>query len=1023
MQQKNHRRPLAVAVTIALNTAMLSSAWAQSTPPTPNSPTAPASPTTTATPAKPDDKKVESTKPPAKPADTETIVVTGIRASLEKSLDVKRDSGANVEVITAEDVGKMPDKNLADSLQRLAGVAVRTDYDEAEKVSIRGTNPDMSLILFNGHTVSGGDWFVADQGSSSRSTSLSLMPSSVLNQAQVYKTSQANIVDGGLAGTINVTTRKPLDEKKGFGGVVNAGGVYSDLPAKWAHQLNASLNWKNESNTLGFIGQVFAEKRFMRRDSVSRFAYGVNSGWGEINTATMLGITDASLAGTGLRAADLNGVRMPGSMSTEFVESVRDRKGGMFAAQWRPTASLDFTLTGFQSEMNANNYGRLTSGAMYSMLLGFGGTTGGSTPNSSNGRRVYAQIRNPVIINTVSNYGFPLRVLQSADIVFPEGTTPQYIGNSEGFYRDGARATSGFIDLDAKWRVNDNLVIKGLFSTTKGEGETKLDQGATFARFGTGVSYTLGDLHSAPSSRYFNSGSNQPGLNADGTGYQLVSYGAASNITIDKETSYAVDATYNIMSGILTTLEAGYRFADHDRDLLRSGPMRRSPILPTPPATGYQNYPSNFGSGFNSSGWDNTGFFLTPETLRAFIATQLKPTSDAFERRVVGEIDMRERQTAAYLMQNLEGDKWSGNVGLRFVQTKINAQIVNPIPAGRCPLIEPGAPVVPCAAFPTAINTAASSPLLYYDGVPFNPLSPSNLIYYKIPTERTFNDILPSVNLRFELAPKWIARVGASKTIGRQNYNILGSGFGTPSCTAAGCTVTGPNPNITPLYARNIDLSLGWYFARRSLAMVNVYQSLIKGYVKTGANRQGETIDLLDPSDNIIKPFFINSSSQQGARIDGFEVIFETPLAWGFGMTANASSARTQVEDGRPMVGASNKAANLGLYFEDDKMSARLVYNYRDKYVASSTAPAPTANSQLTSTILGVVQPAALLWAAPVSNVAFSFNYNLTKALRFSFDATNLLNPTRAQYRYSPEEQQKLDVSGRQYFLTLRYRF
>jgi iron complex outermembrane recepter protein len=156
-------------------------------------------------------KKTELAK---KPAQIETVVVTGIRASLEKSLDVKRDASANVEVITAEDIGKMPDKNLADSLQRLAGVAVRTDYDEAEKVSIRGTNPDMSLILFNGHTVSGGDWYVADQGSSSRSTSLSLMPSSVLNQALVYKTSQANIVDGGLAGTINVTTRKPLDGKK-----------------------------------------------------------------------------------------------------------------------------------------------------------------------------------------------------------------------------------------------------------------------------------------------------------------------------------------------------------------------------------------------------------------------------------------------------------------------------------------------------------------------------------------------------------------------------------------------------------------------------------------------------------------------------------------------------------------------------------------------------------------------------------------------------------------------------------------
>jgi iron complex outermembrane recepter protein len=1004
-------KPLVAAVTLALN-ALAMSALAQ---------TAPAAPTAEAAKSdaqKAEEKKAEEAK--RKAAQVETITVTGIRASLERSLRAKEDSGANVEVISAEDVGKMPDKNLADSLQRLAGVAVRTDYDEAEKVSIRGTNPDMSLILFNGHTVSGGDWYVSDQLSSSRSTSLSLMPSSVLNQAMVYKTSQANIVDGGLAGTINVTTRKPLDERKNFGGVVNAGAVYSDLPEKWAHQFNASMNWKNQSNTFGVIGQVFAENRFMRRDSVSRFAYGVNSGWGELSTATMLGITDASLAGTGLRAADLNGVRMPGSMSSEFVESERNRKGGMLSLQWRPTASLDFTLTGFQSEMDANNYGRLTSGAMYSMLLGYGGTTGGTEPNSSNGRRVYAQIRNPVIINTVSTYGFPQRVLVAADIVYPDGTTPQYIGNSEGFYRDGARATSGFIDLDAKWRVNDDLTIKFMLSTTKGEGETKLDQGATFARFGTGVSYRLGDLHSAPFVRYSNSGSNVPGLNADGTGYRLVSYGASGNITIDKETSYAADATYGINKGVFTTLEAGYRFADHERLSLRSGPMRRSPTLPTPP-TGFSTYPSNFGNGLGGGGWDNTGFYLNPETLRSFIATQLKPTSPEFERRVVNEIDLRERQTAAYLMQNLDGDRWSGNVGLRFVQTKINAQIVNPLPAGRCPLIPPGQPVVPCAAFPSAINTAASSPLLFYDNTPFNPLA--GTIYYKIGTERTFNDVLPSLNLRFEIAPKWIARFGASKTIGRQNYNILGAGFGTPTCNATGCTVTGPNPNLKPLYANNLDFSLGWYFAPRSLLLVNYFNSRIDGYVKTGANRQGETIDLLDPTDNVIKPFFIVSSSQQGAVIDGVEVIFERPIGKGFGFTSNVSSARTQVADGRPMTGASNRAANAGVYFENDKMSARLVYNYRDRYVASTTAPAPTANSQATSTINGVVQPVALTWAAPVSNVAFSFNYSLTKELRFSFDATNLLNPARATYRYSEEEQQKLDVSGRQYYLTLRYRF
>jgi iron complex outermembrane receptor protein len=103
--------------------------------------------------------------------------------------------------------------------------------------------------------------------------------------------------------------------------------------------------------------------------------------------------------------------------------------------------------------------------------------------------------------------------------------------------------------------------------------------------------------------------------------------------------------------------------------------------------------------------------------------------------------------------------------------------------------------------------------------------------------------------------------------------------------------------------------------------------------------------------------------------------------------------------------------------------SARLVYNYRGNYVSSSTAPSPTANSQGLSVINGVAMPTAPTMAAGVSTVALSLNYNIDKNLQLSFDATNLLNQARAQYRYSEEEPQKLDVSGRQFYLNLKYKF
>lgn len=1008
---KLNRKPLSAAVISAL-VSLTAPAYAQTPAPTSAEVAAAA-------------KKAEDAKKAASQS-IDQVVVTGIRASLEKSLEVKRNSGANVEVITAEDVGKMPDKNIADSLQRLTGVAVRTDYDEAEKVSLRGTNPDMSLILFNGHTVSGGDWFVADQASSSRSTSLSLLPSSVLNQAQVYKTSQANIVDGGLAGTINVTTRKPLDQKSKFSGQVNVGATYATLPDKTSPNLNANFNWKNDAKNFGIIAQVFSEKRYMRRDSVSRNAQGTNSGWGEIDISTMRGITDASLAGTGLKAADLNGVRLPGSLSSEFVEGVRDRTGGMVAAQYRPNGQFDVTVTGFHSSMNANNFGRLTSGAIYSMLLGkgenFGATAATSLNTSSGARQVFAFIRNPVIINTTSNYGFPLRVLQSAEIVFPDGTTPQYVGNSEGFYRNGAVASSGFLDVDTKYRVNDDWVINGLFSTTRGVGSTALDQGATFARFGTGISYALNGLYKAPDVSYRGAGTNQPGLNADGSGYKLVRRGAASNRTIDREDSLALDSTYNQSRGVLASVQAGWRFADHYRQVRRWLPTLRTAATDATGVntTGFANFPSNFGSGLNGGNWDRTGFYLTKDGLQDYISSQFKGTTPEFERRVAGEIDLRERQTAAFVMQNLEGNKWSGNVGLRFVQTQINAQIVTPVRNGLCPKIEPGQPIVACAAVPNAINFTGDGNT-YYDGIPWNPAL--GTVYVKTPTDKKFKDVLPSLNLRFEVYKDMLVRVGASRTIGRQNYNVLGTGFGVPGCNAAGCTVTGPNPDLKPLHANNADLSWAWYFAKSSLAQVNLFSSKIDGYIKTGTLKQETTVDLVDPTDNVVKPFFVNSSSQQGAKIKGIELSYEQPIWGGFGGQVNWSRAKTKVDDGRPMVGASEYAANAIAYYENDGFSARLAVNYRGKYVASTTAPLPTSNSQGTSNILGVVQPTALIWAAPVTNVSLSMGYKINKSLSFNFDATNLTNPVRAQYRYSEDEPSKADVSGRQYYFSAKYRF
>lgn len=235
--------------------------------------------------------------------------------------------------------------------------------------------------------------------------------------------------------------------------------------------------------------------------------------------------------------------------------------------------------------------------------------------------------------------------------------------------------------------------------------------------------------------------------------------------------------------------------------------------------------------------------------------------------------------------------------------------------------------------------------------------------------------------------------------------------------------VTGPNPDLKPLTSDNLDLSWAWYFKPRALVAVNLFHSKIDGYVKTGGNPTGATVQLVDPRDQQVKTFSINSSGQQGAKISGIELSYEQPIWGGFGFQSNVSRAKTKVDDGRPMVGASEWAGNLGAYFENDVFSTRLVANYRGKYVNSTTAPSPTANSQGQSVINGVAMPTAPTMAAGVTTLAFSANYTFARNWQVSFDATNLLNQVRAQYRYSEEEPQKLDVSGRQFYLNLKYKF
>src|SRR5437667_1375335 len=242
MPMKLRLTPIASAVTLAL---IGTNALAQQA-----APTAPA-------------QAASAAKPTTK---LETFVVTGIRAPREQSLAAKRNADSVVEVITAEDIGKMPDKNVADAIQRIPGVNTTSaasgegGFDENDRVSIRGTSPSLTQVTVDGHAIATGDWFILDQFQTvGRSVSFTLLPSEIVSSTLVYKTQDAALLEGGVAGSVDIITRSPLDFHKPLTFAGPAQGAYNSLTKKTKPPVSPLVAWNNGDNTFGILVQGFYE--------------------------------------------------------------------------------------------------------------------------------------------------------------------------------------------------------------------------------------------------------------------------------------------------------------------------------------------------------------------------------------------------------------------------------------------------------------------------------------------------------------------------------------------------------------------------------------------------------------------------------------------------------------------------------------------------------------------------------------------------------------------------------------------
>ena len=347
----------------------------------------------------------------------EEIVVTGIRGSLIQSLEAKRESDVIADILTAEDIGKFPDRNVAEALQRVPGIVINREFGEGERVSLRGTAPNLTRTLLNGHAVATADWFILEQLSASRSFNYLTLPAEIVGQLDVYKSPQADIEEGGVGGTINVHTRNPLDLEP-FAVSASVQGAYTERRDSIDPQASGLVSWKNADETFGILLGGVYQKRDIRRDGVEVLGYFT---------------PDAAPTGT---------AQVPALIGSALFLQERERYGGNIGVQFRPSDALEVNVTGLYSRFDANNFNQNFL-AWPTNALGGGGTLTNATVEDDT-------------------------VVRGRITSTPDGRAVVFDAIDRAAY---AETLSG--DFDVNYRPNDDMVVHFKAGYTKADGNTQ----------------------------------------------------------------------------------------------------------------------------------------------------------------------------------------------------------------------------------------------------------------------------------------------------------------------------------------------------------------------------------------------------------------------------------------------------------------------------------------------------------------------------------------------------------------------
>lgn len=539
----------------------------------------------------------------------EEVLVSGIRGSLKDALDTKRTSDSVIDSVSAEDIGKFPDKNIGDALQRIPGVTVVRGFGEVNGVTIRGTAPQHSVVLLNGQNVASVGWF--DLGGTNRSFNFELLSAEQIAGMDVYKSVEANVNEGAMGGTVNLKTRKPL-EMEAFTLFGSAEGGYSQGADDWSPSYSGLFSWKNDSEKFGLLLAHSNEQQHVVRETLSSFGAPYDS------------------------VKDTNGDfhKVTWGVSSIIFDEERERESSQATLQFAPTDSLNLTLD--------YNLFTLDNDHINSALFAIPGFNNAQLDvNSIVTNSAGATTRATVIPNATGG-GVPL--FNNAVLRTPKMETDA-LNFALDYTGDG-------------WTLHS---VVGRSEANSRTPQTSTWWGNIADPANTGFTFDVADAHEIIPS--------DPTYVMDHKKFQLFQEFTFLNNIRDHEIDYAqADATIDLDRGIFTTIETGLKRQEQtysgrvdNRDVNLAAAMADGLTLDT------------YNGGHVSGLHDRTGRAGTLSSFAVINRDiwDYGYKNQAATTTVTSDFSITENIDAAYAKANFEGEGFRGNIGLRLVDTEV----------------------------------------------------------------------------------------------------------------------------------------------------------------------------------------------------------------------------------------------------------------------------------------------------------------------------------------------------------------